>query len=360
MKILHIIDHLGQGGARTIVESLIKNNNNQMVLSLRKKINEPILDNQTSKRVFIYPSNSKYNLGCLNFTKNLLKKNKDISILHCHDIKSYIVGYLMNKIYFKDKKLIFHEHGRIFTNKILYNYFLNKSQKDVDYFIAVSKVTSDKLVENANINKNKIRVLYNFINSFRQQKYLKLNFKKNIKRFEIKKDQFVIGFMGRLNKIKGCDVLIKSLPLINSKYKLIISGDGPEMKNLKVLSKNLKVDKNVLFIGYYNKPEEIYGILDVLIVPSRSESFGLSAVEGQSMGIPIIGSNLEGLRDSLGESGYIRFEKDNHIQLAEKINYLIKNKIIKNKLIKKGLERSKLYSYDNFIKNLDNLYGSFK
>lgn len=362
MKILHIIDHMGVGGAQTILKGIFeagKCNENIFCYALRYNKNEVGIDHPD---FCSYKGNSKLNIKSLFELRTLIGIEK-IECVHCHLVKSMLFGYLVKLLFFKNIKLVFHEHGRIFQKQNLYNYFLRKTQYNVDLYIAVSTATKNKLIKNANINPNKIEILYNFVDleKFNPSQIKKVDRIKNRKKIGLTEMDFVIGFAGRLNKIKGCDILIKSVPHINIKnFKLMVAGDGVERNRLEKLAYSLNIENNLIFLGYVKDVVQFYSLIDCLVVPSRSESFGLSVVEAQALGVPVIASNIKGLNEVvLDKKTGLLFESGNENDLAEKIELIYSDEILRMELTKNGLDNVKKYSLDNYLITLWKIYENY-
>jgi len=358
VKILHIIDSLGLGGAQTVVRGIFefqKDNENIFLFALR---NRDILMEVKHINVQIFNSSKKYSFGPLFALRDLINR-EEITILHCHLFRSNVFGIILKKIWFKNIKLIFHEHGEIFQNHILYNVFMRASRNQVDKIIAVSNNTKEKLIFRTGIDKNKIIVLPNFVdfNVFNRSN-IKWNIEDEKNKLGIKKDEFVVGFVGRLAKVKGCEYLLKALPYLDFPYKVIIAGDGPEKNNLNELAKSLKVDNKIIFLGYREDVVYIYSLLDSLIVPSIFESFGLSVVEAQCMSIPVIATDTNALNELIKnkENGLL-FELKNPIDLSEKIKLLYQDGELRSELIKNSLENVKKFDLKNYTVMLNNIYN---
>lgn len=120
--------------------------------------------------------------------------------------------------------------------------------------------------------------------------------------------RLVIGSLGRLENVKGYDLLIKAFAQIdNKRLRLKIAGDGGELENLKKLATELCVDDRVEFVGYRTDYIKFLDSIDVYVQPSRSEGFGLSVIEAMSRNLPVVvtpaGSLSEIVQD--GKTGYI-------------------------------------------------------
>lgn len=353
MKVLHIIDSLGLGGAQTIVKGIFENQRNKenlLLFVLRKREIETKLN---SSSIMIYKSSRKYSLKPITELKKIIEK-ENIDILHCHLFRSQVFGYILKKKYFPDIKLIFHEHGEIFQKHLSYNSFMKFSKKYVNLYLAVSEATKKALVEKAGIDPKKIVVLYNFVDLKRfNRTNIKIGVNKEKERIGIKKEEYVIGFVGRLAKVKGCEYLIKALLYLKFQYKVIIAGDGPERKNLEKLAIKLGVRNRVIFLDYIDKPERIYPLMDVLVVPSESESFGLSVVEAQAMGVQVIASDVDGLKEiiNLTKSGML-FKSNDVQDLANNLNRIYGKRQFKANI--------SIFHIKDYLKKLNKIYMDVK
>ena len=140
-----------------------------------------------------------------------------------------------------------------------------------------------------------------------------------------------ICIVGRLAPSKGHKELLYSFANcrdIHSDIELLIVGEGPEEKNLKRLSRLLKVNKQINFIGSIPNKEigKIFSKCLASISASRSEAFGIVSIESLKEGTPILSTDTEGSRDILkeGENGLIiNLNKKN--DFSEKLTEIIDN-----------------------------------
>ena len=117
-----------------------------------------------------------------------------------------------------------------------------------------------------------------------------------------KSTDFILGSIKPVEKLYNIDVLIKAFALLLSKHanlKLLIIGEGTALIELKELSKSLGVYQNIVFTGRipHSEISNYYNMLDVLVNISEYESFGVSVVEAMSCGIPVVVTNLGGLKE---------------------------------------------------------------
>ena len=357
MKILHIIDTLGPGGAQILLKGIFeKYQNSNFYLFVLRKTDTIIPINHTN--VIFSKSYFKYSIKSFCELKKIISKNK-IDILHCHLLKSQIFTFVLKQLFFPKIKVIFHEHGEIFiNNRTIFKYFMKNSQKKVNLYVATSNATKNALVSKTEIDKTKITVLFNYILSENfTKKQIKINIPEIKLKYNISKHEIILGYAGRLSQEKGCEYLIKSLPFVDKKIKLLIAGERKEEKNLKQIIRNLKIEKKVIFLGYITDMMTFYPLIDIFIIPSEHESFGLTAIESQAMGIPVIASNIPGLNEIVEDKkNGLLFEAKKLKDLAQKINTLINNQNIKEDLIKGGLENAKKYQIEDYYQKLLNIY----
>ena len=135
-------------------------------------------------------------------------------------------------------------------------------------------------------------------------------------------------FVGRLVSDKGVDLLLsalKSLQNENFHPNLTIVGSGPEESNLRKLTAELSLDRQVTFSGqqFGNALAEILNQHRFLTVPSRwAEPFGIVALEGIACGCVIVGSEKGGLKEAIGPCG-LTFENGNVSELAAQLKRLL-------------------------------------
>jgi len=128
---------------------------------------------------------------------------------------------------------------------------------------------------------------------------------------------FVIGYVGRLVKEKGVDLLLQAAAGLERDWSLRILGDGRERKKLNALATRLGIAGRVNFEGSMpsTRMPDFYRQLDVLVLPSRTrpnwkEQFGRVLVEAMACGIPAVGSDSGEIPHVIGEAGLVFPESD--------------------------------------------------
>ncbi len=352
-KILHLIDHLGLGGAQTVVLGIIRKDKSNYCFSLRNSVRKYNYGN-----IIYNKSYRKINIGCLLILKKIVKK-KDFNILHCHLFKSFLIGYLYKAFINKDIKLIFHEHGKIVKNQKLYNLFINFAQDRVNKFISVSDHIKKLLIKNAKVKKNKIEVLYNFVDT---DKFKKFSLKKfSLTKYNISKKDILIGFAARLNKRKGWKILLnaaKKIACDDKRFKFLIAGDGPDRNKIKNIINNYNLQNNVFLIGMIYDMPSFYNSIDCFVIPSLWEALGMTQLESLSCGTPVIASNTYGLNEIINTKNGLLFEVNNSQDLAKKIINISTNNIYRKNIIEEGYKTAIKYSLNNYLIKLKKIYNA--
>ena len=153
-------------------------------------------------------------------------------------------------------------------------------------------------------------------------------------KYNISDSHFVFGFVGRIDKDKGINELLDAYYQVkDDNTKLIIV--GPDDKNDTVdqeLLNKAKNDESVIFTGRTSTVEKYLSIMNVFILPSYREGFGSVVIEAQSMGVPVIVSNIPGPTDAMDTStGLIVKVKDSN-DLAKAMDKLKKDRNLLNEL----------------------------
>ena len=112
----------------------------------------------------------------------------------------------------------------------------------------------------------------------------------------------VVGYVGRLRWEKGPSVLVEAMVRVIEAVPdatLLIVGDGPDRKILENQARELKIESHIVFLGLKQQYEvfQLYGLMDVVAIPSYFEGFGLTAAEAMAASVPVIASDADGLRE---------------------------------------------------------------
>ncbi len=152
---------------------------------------------------------------------------------------------------------------------------------------------------------NKISVIPNFINV----KDYDVKYDPCLKRKYASHGEKVMVHISNFRKVKRVQDVVHVFNEVKKQQacKLILVGDGPEKVNIEQLIRQLNLQHDVLMMGRVVDPKEILSIADLFILPSETESFGLSALEAMAMKVPVISTNSGGLPEVNieGKTGFL-------------------------------------------------------
>jgi len=355
MKILHIVYSFNNGGIERLLCDIFQNwceedeinllviNDDYNPFLIREISTKP---NQNIMLLHRKKGSSKIML-LIKLLKSLRSKRFDI--VHIHSL-STIKLILSLKIMGVSDNFVYHVHDMGLVNRIskFDQIVLNKY---ANFFIAISKPVYNE-IKNKFLKKN-ICLIYNGI---------------DFKRFEPNysskgnNNYILIGNVARLNhEKKGQDVLIEAISKTKnkSKIKCFFAGGGEkkEFDFLSNLAKKLKVDEQIEFLGNVNDVSGFLKTLDIFVLPSRFEGFGISLLEAISMEIPVIASNIDGPKELIENQDLgLLFDSEDSNELARMIDELIEKPLSKEKLKQRREKINKLYSIKKVNQKLRNVY----
>ena len=231
-----------------------------------------------------------------------------LDLIHAHyAIPHAISAYLAREILGGMSRIITTLHGTDITLVGLepgYLPVMKFSIERSDGVTAVSRFLREKTTTNYGIDKD-IRVIPNFVDT---QKYRRLPASSICQRFAPQGER-VLVHVSNFRAVKRVPDVIRIFSEVRKKVpsRLLLVGDGPERSACEILARELGLQHEVLFLG---KQQEIIPILsasDLMLMPSQSESFGLSALEAMACEVPVVSSSVGGLPELQvhGETGYI-------------------------------------------------------
>lgn len=185
---------------------------------------------------------------------------------------------------------------------------------------------------------------------------LTLGEKKNNLRAELgmSEDDFIVLSVGELNENKNQKTILKAISLMNdSKVHYILCGKGDQLENLKRLTTELHLEKQVHFLGYRKDVVDICSQADVYVMPSLREGLPVASLEAMYCGLPLVTSNIRGLCDVMenGKSGYM-FQPNDWKGFAKGIKTLMRNSEKREKMGKWNKEKVKPFCVEETKKEV--------
>jgi len=285
---------------------------------------------------------NKYLIGSIRKIKSILNAGKYdiIHTHHSHDLWALVPA--LRKI---NVKLFLTKHVASIPKKDLLHRYLYKR---VNGLFAISNYIKECVIEKYPVPKEKIYLLHDFINlkNFNKSLY---NRNDTRKIYSIPEDALVIGMAGRISPGKGHEDFIDTAKIIlknnpQNIYFVVIGGasHGEDVygNKIKLYAKESGVEDKIIFTGFNSEIPKLLNMLDIFVLPSHEESFGIIVLEAMAMELPVIATNNAGVVDIVedNETG-ILIEPKKPERIAESIKILMNDKNKRNNFGIKGRKR---------------------
>lgn len=352
MKILQVINSFATGGAERLLVELCPRLMNRgldcyvLLLTSRNDQYSHLLLKSGVKVFAVSSDPSPYNL------KNIIRLNKYI-----HDIGPDIIhAHLFPAQYFCALAKV--EKAVLITTE--HNSFNRRMQlkllKPIDLFIykkyskiiAISdgvKEALDKYLGNG----FPIELIYNGINT---------GFYKNLNGRNRNSDgKIVVGMAARFVAQKDQATIVRAISVLPSNYYAIFAGDGDNRRQIEQLTRDLGISDRIQFLGTIDDIRLFLSKIDIYIQSSNWEGFGIAALEAMAAGLPVIASDVPGLREVLCSSGRF-FPPGDYKKLANHIKQLEPN----CKRIGEGAicaRQAQGFDIEKMADSISGLYASF-
>lgn len=224
-----------------------------------------------------------------------LKKN-NIDVIHIHTPALSFIPIILRRKFVKTVHI-----------KDLALSFLDKK---ASHEIVISRETYDEAIRKFHYKENEITLIFNGVaESF--AKTISNNDRNNFKETKnIPKDKVIIGIVGSVQYRKGHDILLEAISQLRNDLKnkvhLIILGEGSETEEiwLKGLIRKFNLESTISKFGFQD-PKPFYDVIDILILPSRLEGFGLVVAEAMASGTFVIATDCGGTAEIMGDTGIL-------------------------------------------------------
>ena len=301
---------------------------------------------------------------------NLFKKN-NYDIVHTHITKTGILGRLAARIV-GVPIIICGLHGsafQAFDSKLLnwaLIFFEKLTGRFTDAYISVSELLSE-IYKEEGIG---VQAKYFTVHSGMElDKFFNIREKVNRKRklaelgINLEPKHFIIGNVGRLEKVKGHKFLIEAFKKVqkergDSFLKLLIIGEGEEKENLIKYAKKLGLEDNIIFTGYRKDIAELMAIMDIFVLSSLREGLPRVLVQAAAVGVPSIAFNVDGVPEIVkdGYNGFLVKPRDVN-QLTDKIIKYIDNRALIELHGQNGRNFvNGKWSIENMVNKVDEIY----
>ena len=393
IKILRIMHRINIGGPTYHAAFLTKHLNNN---KFKTKLISGNIDNEEKSGEYIlnenkvkvtYVKNMFRKISLINDLKALINIIKIIrefrpDIVHTHAAKSGTLGRLA--AFFCKVPVIIHTfHGHIFHSyfgKYKNFLFLNIERlltKISTKIITISDLQFDELVNDFKIGpKKKFTVIplgFDLKRFYTNKSKKRMIFRRE---FNLKNSQIAIGIVGRLDPIKNHSLFLNAIRNIKLKSKKnvvgFIIGDGIEKIKLQNLCDKLNLSFNnslenisrvdIVFTSWRHDLDFINAGLDIMTLTSLNEGTPVSLIEAQAAGLPIVTTDVGGIRDIVIENETALISESNNLEeFSNKLINCIENKKLRLYLSKKGKDNViPRFDKTRLVNDITKLYKHYK
>lgn len=330
LKVLHIIGGGEFGGAERHVLTLLRFFDRQKVdARLACLFAAPLAGEARREGIAteVFAMRGKLDLRQVSGIASYLKREQ-IDIVHTHGVRANLIGRLAaGRAGTAHVVTTVHSVLALDYTRSL-DRWLNQlcewsTRRRTEKFIAVSRGLADELVASG-LPPEKLAVIYNGLDLsfFSQGAGDKIRAE-----FGLEFGQPAVGVVARLHPVKGHEYFLRAVKELRGDFpaaRFFIVGCGTHRPVLENLTGRLGIEDVVVFTGFRQDVGDIMAALDVLVVPSLSEGFGLTAVEAMALGKPVLAAAVGGLPEIItdGKNGLLVSPGEPAV-LAEKLRYLL-------------------------------------
>jgi len=322
------------GGIRTYMKYtykyLSKDHFNLTILARKTNEDEAFLKDAEDLGAELIFANPVLGKDALFYRAFQLLYRGNYHIVQSHGFISGVHAYLAN-ITFKIPHVLT-VHGIIEDHLMgkgpatfLKTYILRKMVNSVDIIYGVSQDILDHVSQSLNITNNTNQIM---IHNGIDIDILKINTSEteDLRQWlNVSDSSFIIGFFGRFMPQKGFNFLIDAVGILEGKdkmpenWKVLAVGSHDYLREYQTTIKQKKLDHRFVFIPFQEDIIPFYKIVDVVVMPSIWEAFGLQAAEALCLGVPIIISKCLGLKEAAENTPAITINVGDPLNLAEAI-----------------------------------------
>jgi len=239
--------------------------------------------------------------------------------------------------------------------------FARLMQRFCDRIVCVSQNVMDFHRRKTGIKRSLYKVIHNGvdINAYSRDADARKRIRDN---WQLAEDDFLAAFVGRLDYQKGISTLLEAITQLAEKgspVNIVLAGAGPQRKAVENHIASAPGGSLCRLLGFTNDIRSVLSAADALVMPSRWEGFGLSALEALAAGLPVIATSVPGLREVvINNVTGILINPDDPAALAAAIQTLRQNPEIRKSLGKAGASRALCtFSIEKNIRAHEKLYA---
>lgn len=367
ISVVHVIDHMGAGGAQQLVANLairqLQNGVSVNVIALRGPT--PLGARLSASGVPVYFLGlTSWDPRQVALIRRILRTINP-SIVHLHLIRACTFGWIAAALA-GVSAIVIHDHeasAEIYTHPGPLLALRRLIEPHVTsphvIYIAVSETAAAYAVQAGRRPVERVKVVYDGID-WEFFANFPLNQAEARASLGLPEGKVLIVGVGRLRPVKGFDILLEAVAALPANIHLALAGDGPERSVLAMRATQLEIADRVHFLGHLTDVRSLLRAGDIYVQPSRREAFGLAAVEAGAIGLPVVASAVGGLREIVchGETGLL-VPPERPTELAAALGQLVVDPSLSHRLGLAARDRVRArFTIEQTVERLDAIYRS--
>lgn len=362
-KVLHVIGGGEIGGAEELVLTLLKlldrNKYEAYLICLCEGPFEAVAAQQGLKTSTI-PMKHRVDLSPVQPLRKYIQE-QDISIVHTHGVRANLVARIAACR--ESRPIVTSVHSVLRYDydtaaKALFARVLTRlTNLKTDRFIAISRAIEEDIL-GMGVNPDRITLIHNGLDISKfglpaDGEQLKNNLGLN-------PDLPIVSVVARLHPVKGHEYFLQAARILldrGIKAQFLLVGDGIYRDRLEKMRTDLKLDQDVFMPGYYSPIEDIYGISDLVCLPSLMEGLGMVILEAMHFNVPVVASRVGGVPEIItdGVNGLLVEPRDPE-GLAAAMAKVFSDPELRGRLCTQGQKTVGVFSMESMIRKEEKIY----
>ena len=301
----------------------------------------------------------------------LLDELKKFDIIHVHNLYSSLALSIPLLKKFCKIPLVLTHHGQLIYGEPMKDTCVKIYEKSIEKIILKSVDNAVVLSESdaqyislSGLKMDRVKILPNAINPADFTAYTNVDTTEFIEKYHLGGRKRIL-FVGEVTNRKGIPTLIKSIPplikkVLTEEAVFVIVGSGENLSDARALAKDLDVESHVVFTGRLPFVElmQAYCSSDLFVLPSLSEGLPTSILEAMYFGLPVVSTDIPGVRDHFSDFALLVPPSDEHA-LADAIHALLDDEDLAKSISRRGkaLVVSR-YTWDQVTREYETLYSN--
>ncbi len=368
-RILHVIDHLGSGGAQEAVCQLIKYRRTERfqpeVVALHGFGHywEVLRSWGVPVHTLVPQGFARAAIPCIFLRLFLLLARNRYDIVHTHLIGANVLAAPLAALYRVPVRFTHDQtHDDVRGYSFMHRWLDGLANRLNHHVIAVSSSIRTFLCRQERMPADKISVIYNSVDLLRFSPKNDPKAKQEARqKWGLPADALIVGGVGRLHYQKNFPLFLEVAAKVCARLPqalFVIAGEGPERAALEEMSRMLGMASRMRFLGFVPDMPELYQSLDLLVLTSHFEGTPLTVLEAMAMGIPVVASQVDGVAEVLkdGRDGLL-VPAGNRDRFVEAICRVLENRSLRQRLARAGQKKARQhFSAEAMVRQVERLY----